>query len=221
MSIRPLKWILLGLVLALLLLSHGFGAEWWADPPSGQPAQMWSQVAYDPKLTDTWFDSDASGYPYDRQAAASGKASEREDPSLFGDSAMCFSTGWGVKHVVDFCEARLVDVNTIDLFIHNDGPGFLDRLRVRVKNSMFRCQYWTFYKAPGGKADLIWTTKRQELTLDDQAYRIGDVIKGRIDFECVEEATNPEYVAKWRAIIPVRFQTSNIMFLVGQASCLS
>ncbi|MEW6533374.1 MAG: hypothetical protein AB1473_21255 [Thermodesulfobacteriota bacterium] len=201
MGFRSLKRILLGLFLALVLLGHGFGSEDGYDPwevPPGQPTQMWSQVDYDPKkLWDTWFDSDAWGYPYDRQAAASGKTSEGEDPSLLGDTAMCFSTGWGVKHVVDFCEARLVDVNTIDLFIHNDGPGFLDRLRIQVKSGMFSCQYWTFYKLPGGKADLTWTTKRQELTLDNKVHRKGDVIKGRIDFECVEQATNPEYVAKW------------------------
>jgi hypothetical protein len=125
---------------------------------------------------------------------------EKTRPSLLGDTAMCFSTSRGVKHVIGLCEARLVDVNTIDLFIHNDGPGFLDRLRIQVKSGMFTCQYWTYHKAPEGKAGLAWTTKRQELTLDNKVYRKGDVVKGRIHFECVEEVTNPEYVAKWRVI---------------------
>ena len=49
---------------------------------------------------------------------------------------------------------------------------------------------------------LIWTTKRQKLTLDKNVYRKGDVIKGRIDFECVEEPTNPKYIEKWGKIIP-------------------
>jgi len=28
-------------------------------------------------------------------------------------------------------------------------------------------------------------------------YRNGDVIKGKIDFECVQEPTNREYIEKW------------------------
>jgi len=35
------------------------------------------------------------------------------------------------------------------------------------------------------------------LTLDKKAYRKGDVIKGKIDFECVQEPTNREYIEKW------------------------
>lgn len=56
-SIRPLKWILLGPFLALLLLGNSFGTARWANPPSGQPAQMSSWVDYDPKLTDPFFES--------------------------------------------------------------------------------------------------------------------------------------------------------------------
>ncbi len=61
---------------------------------------------------------------------------------------------------------------------------------------MFRCQFWNLYQIPR-LADMVWTTKRQELTLDKEVYGKGDVIKGRIDFECVQEATNPKYVEKW------------------------
>jgi hypothetical protein len=44
----------------------------------------------------------------------------------------------------------------------------------------------------------MWTTKRQELTLDKKLYRKSDVIKGRIDFECVEEkVTDLEDIEKW------------------------
>lgn len=210
MSIRPLKWILLGLFLALLLFGNGFGYDIRRVPP-GQPTQMWSQVDCDPrKLQDTWFESDAWGYPYGRQVAASGTTPEGEQPPRPRDTAMCFSTGYGVKHVVGLCEARLVDVDTIDLFIHHDGPGFLDRLRVQLKSGMFTSQYWTFYKGPGGNVDLIWTTKRQELTLDNKVYRKGDVIKGRIDFECVEEATNPEYAAKWPVKRPITIKVYGV-----------
>lgn len=56
-------WLLaLATVLALLLLGHGFadnlkyGIGSW-EVPSGQPAQMWSQVDYHPELTDPFFKS--------------------------------------------------------------------------------------------------------------------------------------------------------------------
>ncbi|MFZ5868362.1 MAG: hypothetical protein ACOYXY_20930 [Thermodesulfobacteriota bacterium] len=187
-------------VLGLLLLDHGFGSEDGYDPwrvPPGQPAQMRTQLGYERKLTDTWFDSDAWGYPYERQVAAGGKTSEGEDPSLLKHTANCRSTSLGTEHPVEFCEARLVDRNTIDFLFHHDCPGFNDKLRVQVKSGMFTCQYWTFYKGPMERADFIWTTNRQKLTLDKQVFRKGDVIKGRIDFECLQEATHPKFLEKW------------------------
>jgi hypothetical protein len=33
--------------------------------------------------------------------------------------------------------------------------------------------------------------------LDKKVYRRGDVIKGRIDFECMEEKTDPKYIEKY------------------------
>lgn len=53
---------------------------------------------------------------------------------------------------------------------------------------------------------MVWTTKRQELTLDKTEYRKGDVIKGRIDFECLQEATRPGFIerhGKWLLTIKI------------------
>jgi hypothetical protein len=161
-----LKWVLLATLLVLLLLGHGFGAK-WPNPPSGQPPQMWSKADYDPKLTDPFF-----------------KSREWNNP----DTANCFSTSFGSKHLVQFCEAKSLGKNRMDLFIHHSSPGYDDRLKIRVKNGMFTCQFWTLYRA-GPHKGLTWTTKRQKLTLDKKVYRKGDVIKGRIDFECLDEFT--------------------------------
>jgi hypothetical protein len=103
-------------------------------------------------------------------------------------TAECFiaSSKYGRdKDLVTFCEARLLDVNMMDLLIHEKNMAYIDALKVRIRNGMFTCQYWTFYKWKRGH--LMWKTKRQELILDKKVYRKGDVIKGRIDFECVEE----------------------------------
>jgi hypothetical protein len=178
MRIRPFKCILLGPVLALLLVGHALGAAWWSVPPSGQPMQMQSKLDYDLKLTDPFF------------------ASNKRPKS---HTAKCFSTsreGGTGKHLVIHCDARLVDANMIDLLIHHSNAADDDALRVLIKKEFFTCQYWTLNKGRG-EPDWIWTTKGQKLTLDKKTYRKGDVIKGRIDFECVQEPTNPEYIDHW------------------------
>jgi hypothetical protein len=196
--------LVLALVLSLLLLDRGFadnleyGIGSW-KVPSGQPEQMWSPVDYDPMMTDPFFKSNKWSYPWyiikhpdgHFEDTTSDKRPEKEPPRL-KHTAKCFSTSLGCKHSVEFCEARLLDVNMIDLFIHHWSPGFNDALRVRIRNGMFTCQYWLVYNA-GPTEGLIWTTKRQKLTLDKKTYRKGDVIKGRIDFECLDEFINPKY----------------------------
>ncbi len=197
MKARNVRWVTscvlaLVMVFAMLLLGHGFSPE---DPidvwellkvPQGQPEQMSSQVNYDPKLMDTFFESDGWGYTY------CPRVTKQEDTAR----AMCFSTGFGVKHLVASCEFRFADENSIDFLIYYIGPGFDDTLRVQVRGGMFTCQYSTCYPGAMMRPDFIWTTKHQELTLDKKEYRKGEVIKGRIDFECLQEATNAKFIAK-------------------------
>ncbi|MEW6533818.1 MAG: hypothetical protein AB1473_23515 [Thermodesulfobacteriota bacterium] len=202
-NILSLKWIFLGPVLALLLLAHsfannlGYGVGSWEVPP-GQPDQIWSQVDYDANLSDPFFESNEWSYPYGGQVVTSGMWPEGEDPPRLKHTAKCFSTSFGGReHRVRFCEVKLLDVNMIDLFIHDTTkPAYFDKLRVHIRNGMFMCQYSTVYK-DSTNVGLIWTTKRQELTLDKKSYHKGDTIKGRIDFECVQEISNPKYVGKW------------------------
>lgn len=191
-SLRPLKWILSVSVFALLLLSDGFGDERWEVPPPGQPAQMWSRVDYNPKLTDPFFESNDWSYRSGGKVHATGRTPEGEDSPRPKYTAMCFSNSLGgMEHLVEFCDAGLLGVNMIDLFIQHTCPGYADRLRVRIRNGMFTCQYWTlFIRLARTRPAAIWTTKRQKLTLDKKVYRKGDVVKGRIDFECVQEITD-------------------------------
>ncbi|AFM23361.1 hypothetical protein [Desulfomonile tiedjei] len=192
MSIRFLEWILLAPFLALLLLGNGYGRE-WRDPPGVQPEQMWSRVAYDPKLSDPFFESEEWSYwEGSRENPESGRFPPGKVPSKLKHTARCVSTSFGAKHEVRFCEAKLRDVDMIDLFIHENNPAFFDNLRVQIKNGMFTSQFWTLYKA-GPRKGLTWTTKRQKLTLDKKAYQKGDVIKGRIDIEILDELIHPQY----------------------------
>lgn len=198
MSMRAAKWIPLAAVLTLLLLGHSFagnleyGIGSWEVPPR-QPDQMWSQVEYDPKLSDPFFKSNEWSYPWwiieHRDGHFESIRSEGErpvkKPPRLKHTAECFSTSSGSRHLVEFCEAKFLNVNMIGFLIHHRSPAFDDALRIQIKNGMFACQYWTFPKVLSGQ--LIWKTKRQMLTLDKKVYRKGDVIKGIIDFECVGE----------------------------------
>jgi hypothetical protein len=91
---------------------------------------------------------------------------------------------------IRFCEAGLLDGNSINLFIHESNPAYDDRLRIWITNGRFKCQFWTLYKWNHGH--LVWITKRRKLTLDKKEFRKGDIIKGRIDFECVQEMTDTD-----------------------------
>ncbi len=113
-------------------------------------------------------------------------------------TANCFSDAYRVEHLLRFCEARLLDSNMIDLLIHESSASHFDALKLQIRNETFSCQYWALYQ--GGTSEepgTIWMTKQQKLTLEKKTYRKGDVIKGKIDLECVEEATNHEYIEKW------------------------
>jgi hypothetical protein len=186
MNIRLLKFLLLGLILALLLLGHSYGGK-WQNPRGGQPEQMQSLVEYDPELTHPFFKSNESSYwEGSRQVPDRGMWLGEKEPPRLKHTAKCFSTSFGVKHEVRFCEAKFIDDKRIDLFFNEHNPGFDDALRVQIRNGMFTCQYSTAYRA-GPREGLIWTSKRQRLTLDKKEYHKGDQIKGRIDFECLDE----------------------------------
>ncbi|MFH1115293.1 MAG: hypothetical protein V1792_15390 [Pseudomonadota bacterium] len=197
LSVGPLKWILLGPVLTLLLHANSFGAGSWSVLPHGQPTQISSKVYYDPALSDRFFRSNEWSYPYGGQVVQDGMWPEGVDPPRLKHTAKCFSTSFGSKHRIRFCKARLLDVGMIDLFIHEKNPAFRDALRVRIRNGEFTSQYWTRYITGPRPNGYMWTTIRQALILDKKTYRNGDVIKGRIDFECVEDVTERKSIEKY------------------------
>jgi len=212
MHIQHLKWILLGPVLALLLFGHGFAAEWgwWSVPPSGQPAQMSSRVHYDPKLSDPFFKSEKWCNPNGSYLVASGTGPEGEHPQRLKCTAnvRVSPVGYSEHPPVRFCEARLLDTNSMDLFIHGSTASSNDALLVQIRNGVFWCQYWGGYPCVPSMQDgkVIWTTTKQKLTLDKKVYRKGDEVRGRIYFECLREPTDPRATEEcgWRGTIIVR-----------------
>jgi hypothetical protein len=223
MNIRTFTWMLFGPVLALILLGQVFannleyGIGSW-EAPSGLPGQMWSQVDDDSNLTDPFFTSNEWRYPWwiikhpngHFESTRSFDESPVIEPPRVKHTARCFSTSFGTKHLVHLCEARLLDDNMIDLLIHVKNPAFRDALKMQIRNGEFTCQYWFFLKETAGKANKIWTTKRQQLTLDKKVYRKGDIIKGKTDFECVEQPTDPDPVARWPDRYPMTIQVYGV-----------
>jgi hypothetical protein len=173
-SCASARWIpALATVLVLLLLGRGFGDKWTDPLPQGQPAQIKSQVNYNPKLSDPFFE-----------------AGESYTAQVF--------TSFQYDRFIKFCDAKLLDGNTVELFIHEHNPSNDDNLRIVVENGVFWSQYWYYYKDFFGNYEgLKWTTTKQELTLDKQVYRRGDVIKGKIDFECIQENKHPRLIEKY------------------------
>jgi hypothetical protein len=226
-GIRPLQWIMFAQIFTLLFFGHCFGYDKW-QVPTGQPEQMWSKVDYDPKLSDPFFEADEWSCPdgsIKSVTCQDGKPAliheidhDSKPPESFFElkwscpdgcqecstcrncepvvktTAKCYSTSFGVKHPVNYCEARLLDEHVIDLLFYKFTPAFRDSLRVSVKDGQFTCQYWILDSVGAFK----WTTTRQELTLDKKAYRKGDVIKGRIDFECLRQLIDPNDIKIWR-----------------------
>jgi hypothetical protein len=108
----------MSMFLALLLLGCAFGAE-WPNSPSWQPAQvwsnqMWSKVDYDPKLADLFFETEEWGYTDDDLLPPEERPKER---TRVMHTAKCFSTSFGVEHLVRFCKARKAGADTIQLII--------------------------------------------------------------------------------------------------------
>lgn len=119
MNRRLLWWLSIALTLPLLLLGVCYGAG--VRLPEGQPVQMRTQVNYDPNLSDPFFDTQESY------------------------TARVF-TKFQYDRFINFCEARLLDGDTIELFIHERNPANNDNLRIVVENGAFWSQYWYYYK---------------------------------------------------------------------------
>jgi hypothetical protein len=191
--------LFVAMVLALLCANYCLSGE-WPQPPPGQPIQIKSQVKYDPTLSDPFFKSDEWSYPWwiirhddgTIENTAGGPTDESQLPRL-KHTARCFTSFQG-DHWINFCDARRLDGDKMEIYIHYGDAAYSDNLRIEISNGAFESQYWTYYKRVIiGEAGPTWTTKKQALTLDKQAYRKGDVIKGRIDIEVVDELINPEF----------------------------
>jgi len=177
---------------------------------------MSSRVEYDLKLSDPFFKANEWSYPSGIHVHPDGgfiDLSTRErlnDPPRLKHTAnvRVSPVGYSEHPPVRFCEARLLDTDSMDLFIHESTASSNDALLVQIKNGVFWCQYWGGYPCVPSMQDgrVIWTTTEQALTLDKKAYRKGDEVRGRIYFECLREPTDPRATegCGWLGTIMVR-----------------
>ena len=83
--------------------------------------------------------------------------------------------------------ASLRDADTIEVLIHSQFVAFSNFLLIRITGGKFSCQFWNGFDYGAVR----YATTAQRLILDKKAYKKGDVIKGRIDFECFSELIHP------------------------------
>ncbi len=161
--------------LALLLLGAGYGEK---AVQRQQPAQMRSQVNYDSNLSDPFYKSEE--FTCRECPECTPKCPGGKPPSKH--TAKCL-TSYQDEHLMNFCYAKMLDDGTIKLCI----DGHSEELRIVVQNGVFWSQYIYYYKQYTPEDEgLRWTTTKQQLTLDKKVYRKGDIIKGKILFECEE-----------------------------------
>ncbi len=196
-NIMTLSRILLLIILIWLTTITFIYAE-----PKGQPDQLISPVQYDAMLSDPFFMSNEWSYPwwvvnhYDGYVETiEGDKIAENDSMHLKHTANCI-TNQQYEHKIRFCEAELSN-GTIILYIHDFTASTNDNLKIKITNRLFQCQYWTAYVADKGDEGLIWTTKKQILILDKREYKKGDTIKGKLEFECLQEVTNPKYKGRY------------------------
>jgi hypothetical protein len=162
-------------------------------PPLNQPQQIRSAVIYDEKLKDRFFT---------KKQWSMGDPNFGEAKTKRLHTAQCV-TDHQIRHFVRFCDGQILEDGTLQLYIHDFTPSTVDDLLILVKDEQFTCQYWTVYMGDRGDENLIWTTKKQKLILDKKTYRKGERIKGKIEFECLQEVTNPKYGGRFPQSIKI------------------
>jgi hypothetical protein len=158
-----------------------------------QPKQMESPVEYDTEMTDQFFEVDTWSSPWwiiERDDGSfedtTGQITRREDIPRLRHTAEC-RTEHQIPHMIKFSEARQIDKDTIEIRMHDESASTYDDLTVIVRNGHYSSHYKTVYPEAAANTGRIWTTTKQRLVLNKKQYAKKEVIRGRIDFECVEE----------------------------------
>jgi hypothetical protein len=123
------------------------------------------------------------------------------DPNLKNCKEKCYFNS-EIKKRVRSCEAKLINPDTIELTFHNPGPACHEWLKCLITKGIFGCCYKVNCEGP--REISTSTTKREKLTLDKRVYQKGDLIKGRIDVEVLNEPINPKYANSGPRTITVR-----------------
>lgn len=189
----------LKLISSLLLCLLASPAIFSAQEPQGQPEQIKTPIEYNQHLTNPFFQKKKFTYPWwiienddGSIEDTRGEITNKKDAPRLLLTADCRTNHQG-DHKIRFSNAKLLPDNFIEILVYEETASTYDNLKITIKDGTFSCQYWTVY--PGNRFDegLIWTTKKQKLVLNKEHYQAKDLIKGSIDFECVEQATNPKY----------------------------
>lgn len=202
----------INIALIILILPYNLFA---IDRPEGQPKQFESIVQYDTKIDDPFFKLNNWSYPDfivkindDRfEDTETGKILKEKDVPRLRHTANCISSNRS-NHLLKYCDARLLSDGYIELYFHELSPAYYDNLLIIIKGNKYTSQYWTQHLIYRKSDSYIWTTKKQNLILDKIKYNANDIIKGKIEFECLEENINPKNKENHTISISGVFKTS-------------
>ncbi len=174
---------------ARLASTHSF-----ADPP-GQPAQLVSQLRHDAQLADPFFGSGEWSHPWHYVPLGDGRYENALGGEVLLESelprqqhtARCSTEHQGA-HPISFCDLSLGRGGRLEIHLHDESASTADHLGIVVQSGRFASQYWTFYPLQQPGERLTWTTTRQELVLSADRFARGEALRGRIDFECVQQS---------------------------------
>lgn len=123
-----------------------------------------------------------------------GEILKEKDVPRLKHTARCITSSTD-DHLIKYCDAKLLSDGSIELYFYEFSPAYYDNLLINIKRNKITSQYWTAHIAVriGEVGKFIWTTKKQNLVLDKTKYNKNDIIKGKIEFECLENNNNPEY----------------------------
>jgi hypothetical protein len=194
-----IKRKVMGLGISLVLLFPHTSFSSMPFDGVSQPKQMESRVEYDPQIFDPFFDEEETSWPWwivdhgdGTFEDTTGQITKREDIPILIHTADCRTRHQGL-HNINYCSATLQKDGIIELKIEDQSASTGDFLTIQIKDGKFFSQYKTYYPGDPSDINLIWTTTKQRLILNKKEFKKGEVIKGRVEFECVQEVSNPKY----------------------------
>jgi hypothetical protein len=153
---------------------------------------LWTKYTIDSHFNDTLTFTKNWDYPWYMILLPDGRFEKTlgNEPILSEDTiklyhtANCITNHQGL-HNINNC-VSLINNDSITLTFESQLPAYASQLTVKITNDIFRSSFWAVYPYIEVGQELTWQTTKQKLILDQDKYKLGDIIKGYIEIEFSE-----------------------------------